>query len=102
MTTQYQARTANISEAAGATKQCHDQISEITEGLVSRTQSTLSVWQGPASDAYRVALTKWNRNAQEILSTLDQMSRALTQSQVNYEDTETRHVQALNALADHL
>jgi WXG100 family type VII secretion target len=95
MTTEFYAETENIAQASSLAKGCELEVDDIIKGLVRRTDSTLANWSGPASNAYRAAITKWQADADQILQALDGMSRSLARSQANYDETEAQHVTGL-------
>lgn len=95
MTTEFYAQTENIGEASNLAKRCENDVSDTINGLLRRTDSTLANWSGPASNAYRTAVAKWQGDASQILAALDGMSRALAKSQANYDEIEASHVAGL-------
>ncbi|GIT80764.1 hypothetical protein LLS1_24330 [Leifsonia sp. LS1] len=95
MSVEFAAQTGSIADAAHATQTCANEIEEVVQGLVSRTSAQLEGWQGPAADAYRRAVEKWNGDARSILDALTSIARALSVSQENYDQAETEHLTAL-------
>jgi WXG100 family type VII secretion target len=57
--------------------------------LLTKIRGLGDTWQGRAASALQELYEKWDKDAQELMETLQEISRAMQQAAIRYEEAET-------------
>lgn len=78
----------DINEVAGEVASGASDIEGQRAALLAKIRGLGDSWQGQAAAALQELYERWDRDAQELMETLQEISQAMRQAATRYEETE--------------
>lgn len=99
---QFDVDIAALHRGRTVVSETHQAVTAETTKIGASIESMLAgSWTGPAATDYAAGWREWQEGAKEVLSALDLMGQAMSETLTEYVQRDNHHAQALSRVGPH-